>query len=85
MEIVLNVKNRIQEVTLPDGISQILFQVSRTDCKDILLELIHADGQAKGKPLFKYLPKVNVKSVSSLRFMMNDYSTRPITIKMKYK
>nr|WP_321411789.1 hypothetical protein [uncultured Carboxylicivirga sp.] len=85
MEFELNVQNRNREVTLPDGTSKVKIEVSRSSCKDILLEVIDTDGQAKGKPLEKWLPEVKIKSMNGFRFMMNDFSTKPIVIKLDFK
>ncbi|MCU4162850.1 hypothetical protein [Carboxylicivirga caseinilyticus] len=82
MEFELNVQNRNKEVTLPNGTTKVKIEVSRNSCKDVLLEVVDADGQAKGKPLEKWLPEVKSKSMSGIRFMMNDFSTKPIVIKL---
>nr|WP_321452800.1 hypothetical protein [uncultured Carboxylicivirga sp.] len=85
MEFELNVQNRNKSVTLPDGTLKVKMEVSRSNCKDVLLEVVDVNGQAKGKPLEKWLPEIKSKSITRLRFMMNDFSTKPITIKLNYK
>ena len=85
MEFELNVQNRIKEVTLPAGTSKVQIAVSRSNCKDVLLEVIDQEGKAKGKPLEKWLPEIKSKSLSGLRFMMNDFSTKPIKITIDFK
>ncbi|MBS2099446.1 hypothetical protein [Carboxylicivirga linearis] len=85
MEFELNVQNRIKEVTLPDGTSKVKIGVSRSNCKDVLLEVIDQEGKAKGKPLEKWLPEIKSKSMKGLRFMMNDFSTKPIKITIDFK
>jgi len=85
MEFELNVQNRNKEVTLPDSTSKVKIVVSRSNCKDVLLEVVDQEGKAKGKPLEKWLPEIKSKSIKGLRFMMNDFSTKPITIKLDSK
>ncbi len=85
MEIELNVQNRVQVVDLLVDSKKVSIKVSRADCKDVLLEVIDSDGKAKGKPLNKCLPEITAKSISKLRFMMNDFSTRPIKITLEVK
>jgi len=80
MKIELNVQNRVQEVNLPCIIKKLKLEVSRAECMDVLLEVIDIEGRAKGKPLSKWLPEIKDQSIARLRFMMNNYSTRPITI-----
>ena len=85
IELSLSAKHRIEEVPLPEGIKQIDMSVSRSKCKDVLLEIVSDNGQAKGKPLEKWLPQVKQKGLSKLRFMMNDFSTQPIDISIRWK
>jgi len=85
VKINLSAKQRIDEFELPKGVKIINIVVSRSKCKDVLLELIDADGKAKGKPLDKYLPQIKQKNIKRLRFMMNDFSTQPIEIKLSWK
>lgn len=85
MEFELNVQNRNKEVTLPDGTSKMKIGVSQSNCKDVLLEVIDQEGKAKGKPLEKWLPEIKSNSKSGLRFMMNDFSTKPIKITLDFK
>jgi len=81
----LSAKHRIEEVPLPEGIKHIDMSVSRSKCKDVLLEIVSDNGQAKGKPLEKWLPQIKQKGLSKLRFMMNDFSTQPIDISIRWK
>lgn len=82
----INLKNRIKTVQLPEGISTIAIKVSREKCNDILLELVDKNGKAKGKPLNKYLPMIKkINNIEQLRFMMNDFSTKPITVELEYR
>ena len=86
MEINLSVKNRITSYHLKPGTKKIEIEVSRKDCKDILLELVDKDGNAKSKPLNKFLPEIrNNGDISVLRFIMNDFNTKPIAIKLFFK
>lgn len=79
----LTVKHRIETVEVPSGIKQIQITVSRNDCMDVLLELVNMQGKAKGKPLQKHLPMIlTKKQTCKLRFMMNDFSTKPILISL---
>lgn len=80
MKIELNVQNRLMEVDLPNLTKKLKLEVSRAECKDVLLEVIDSKGKAKGKPLSKWLPEIKGQSIARLRFMMNDHSTKPITI-----
>jgi len=81
----LGAQHRIDEVELPEGVKEIAISVSRAKCKDVLLELINEQGQAKGKPLEKYLPQIKQKGIRRLRFMMNDFSIQPIEISLIWK
>lgn len=81
----LNVTNRVEEVELAQSYSKIELEVSRSNCKDVLLELIDDDGNAKGKPLCKYGLEIKGKHVHKLRFTMNDFSTQPVTVSIKGK
>ncbi len=84
MEINLSVQNRVKEVTFSEIVNKVTIEVSRDNCKDVLLEVIDADGKAKGKPLQKWLPAIKQNGISGIRFMMNDFSTKPITIKIDF-
>ncbi len=84
MEIDLNIQNRVKEVTFSEIVKKLKIEVSRDNCKDVLLEVIDAEGKAKGKPLQKWLPEIKQKGIARLRFMMNDFSTKPIKIKIDF-
>lgn len=81
----LNATNRVEEVELAQSYSKIELEVSRSNCKDVLLEVIDVDGNAKGKPLCKYESVIKGKNVCKLRFLMNDFSTQPVTVSIKGK
>ncbi|WP_430816136.1 hypothetical protein [Carboxylicivirga sp. RSCT41] len=81
----LTAKSRVEQVDIPSGTKRLLLEVSRAKCKDVLLEVVDDSGQAKGKPLEKWLPHIKQKGVSALRFMMNDFSTQPIKIQITCK
>ncbi|TAJ14496.1 hypothetical protein DMA11_04810 [Marinilabiliaceae bacterium JC017] len=81
----LNVSERNVSLDVPAVTKKIFFEVSRSDCRDVLLEVVDQQGRAKGKPLDKQLPEIKGVGVSVLRFMMNDFSTRPITITVSFK
>lgn len=82
----INAKSRTASVQIPDNTKTITFTVSREKCNDVLVEAVNKEGNAKGKPLNKYLPQFKTKGeVKELRFMMNDFSTKPITITIKTK
>ncbi|GEM_PF-4862072 len=81
----LTVQNRNEEMLLPEGVKQIELVLSRLKCKDVLLELVDESGTAKGKPLEKYLPVIKQKGIRKMRFIMNDFSTQPIEIQVRWK
>lgn len=83
--IALSAKHRNEQVEIPSDTKMLLLEVSRAKCKDVLLEVFNDSGQAKGKPLEKWLPQIKQKGISALRFMMNDFSTQPIEIKITCK
>ncbi len=81
----LSARHRNEQVDITAGTKSITLEVSRCQCKDVLLEVVDENGQAKGKPLEKWLPQIKQKGVSALRFMMNDFSTQPIEIQITWK
>lgn len=81
----LSVRNRIEEVSIPEEVKSISLNVSRAKCKDVLMEVVDEQGKAKGKPLEKWLPQIKQKGIRHLRFMMNDFSTQPIEIEISWK
>ncbi|MCG8581636.1 MAG: hypothetical protein MI866_17050 [Bacteroidales bacterium] len=83
--IYLSTKNRNEQVVIPSGTKVMMLEVSRAKCKDVLLEVVDDKGQAKGKPLEKWLPQIKQKGISALRFMMNDFSAQPIEIQITWK
>ncbi|MCU4174813.1 hypothetical protein [Carboxylicivirga sp. N1Y90] len=85
MVINLDVQNRNAEIEVPQGVKWIKLSVSRPSCMDVLLEVVDINGLAKGKPLQKWLSEIKSKTVSKLRFMMNNNSTKPITISIDFK
>ena len=84
MEIELNVQQRVKDVTFSEIVKKLKIGVSRDNCMDVLLEVIDIQGRAKGKPLQKWLPEIKQNGIAGLRFMMNDFSTKPIKIKINY-
>jgi hypothetical protein len=82
MEITLTNKQRQQTVDLPNKPKEIMISTSRSNCMDVLLEVFNESGQAKSKPLQKWLPVIKTKEITSMRFTMNDFSNQPITIKI---
>ncbi len=80
----LSAKSR-NEYTELSGAKFVTIEVSRSNCKDVLLEVVDEHGKSKGKPLEKWLPQIKAKNISGLRFMMNDFSTKPIEIKLTWK
>lgn len=84
--VALNAKNRIKTIMLPEETKSISLKISREKCSDVLLELIDKNNQAKGKPLNKHLPVIKqAKELKQLRFIMNDFSTKPITIELTFR
>ncbi|MBR8537728.1 hypothetical protein KDU71_19310 [Carboxylicivirga sediminis] len=83
--VILSAKNRNEYVELTTGVKLVTIEVSRQNCKDVLLEVVDEQGQSKGKPLEKWLPQIKAKNIAGLRFMMNDFSTKPIEIKLTWK
>ena len=81
----LSARYRNEEVAIPTGVKIIMLEVSRSKCKDVLLEVVDEKGQAKGKPLEKWLPQIKLKEVRALRFMMNDFSIQPIEIQITWR
>lgn len=82
MEITLTNKHRQEKIVLTKSFNKILLQVSREQCMDILLEVFNNKGQAQSKPLQKWVPIIKKPNITTLRFTMNDYSNKPITIKI---
>lgn len=79
----LTVKHRNETIEVSAEIKEIKITVSRDNCMDVLLELVDMQGKAKGKPLQKHLPLIQTKKqLLALRFMMNDFSTRPVSISL---
>lgn len=85
ISIQLNSKKRQELVHIPEKTKKITIKVSRDKCMDVLTEIINDKGHAKGKPLQKWLPQIQVKNVSQIRFTMNDFSTKPIEIELHSK
>lgn len=83
--VILSAKNRNEYVELTTVVKLVTIEVSRQNCKDVLLEVVDEQGQSKGKPLEKWLPQIKAKNIAGLRFMMNDFSTKPIEIKLTWK
>ncbi len=81
----LSAKSRNEYIELVSGAKLVTIEVSRSNCKDVLLEVVDEHGKSKGKPLEKWLPQIKAKNISGLRFMMNDFSTKPIEIKLTWK
>ena len=81
-KIEITAKQRTHSVTVPDDTKKMSIKVSRDNCKDVLLETIDKDGRAKGKPLTKYLPSCKMNNIKQLRFTMNNFSTKPITVEI---
>ncbi len=52
---------------------------------DVLTEVINSEGEARGKPLQKWLPQIPAKNIAQIRFTMNDFSSKPIKIKLEFK
>lgn len=84
-EIQLDAKQRIQTIEIPQGATTMIISVSRDNCKDILLEIVDSNGNATGKPLTKYIPSCKLNKSKKLRFSMNNFSTKPITIELMLK
>jgi len=77
----LHSKKRQVNCTLNTESKVFEFEVSRNDCRDVLVEFIDKDGNAQCKPLAKCVPLVKIKKeIFSIRFTMNDMSTKPIEI-----
>ena len=86
MTINLTSQNRTSQATIPHGTKKITLTVSREKCSDVLLECVDLEGKAKGKPLNKYLPGFPTKGkIAQLRFIMNDFSVKPIEITLIFK
>ncbi|MBS2212357.1 hypothetical protein KEM09_13155 [Carboxylicivirga mesophila] len=83
--VILSATNRNEYVELTTVVKLVKIEVSRQNCKDVLLEVVDEQGQSKGKPLEKWLPQIKAKNIAGLRFMMNDFSTKPIEIKLTWK
>lgn len=83
--VILSAKKRNEYVELTTVVKLVTIEVSRQNCKDVLLEVVDEQGQSKGKPLEKWLPQIKAKNIAGLRFMMNDFSTKPIEIKLTWK
>lgn len=83
--VILSATNRNEYVELTTVVKLVTIEVSRQNCKDVLLEVVDEQGQSKGKPLEKWLPQIKAKNIAGLRFMMNDFSTKPIEIKLTWK
>ncbi len=81
----LSAKSRSEYIEIVSGAKLVAIEVSRSNCKDVLLEVVDEQGQSKGKPLEKWLPQIKAKNIAGLRFMMNDFSTKPIEIKLTWK
>lgn len=79
----LSASNRNAEVDISEGIKKIKIEVSRENCKDILCEVVNSNGNAKGKPLNKWLPQIK-SPIKQIRFMMNNFSIKPIEIKISF-
>ncbi len=81
MEIInLTAQERNKGLKVSNGTNTINIEVLRSKCKDVLLELAGVITKQGDKPMQRYLPQIKVKDVKLLRFMMNDFSTKPIGI-----
>ena len=84
-KIELSKDKRVNELELLSAPKKIKIEVSREKCNDILLEMVDFTGMATCKPLHKVLPVIKVtRPIHKLRFIMNDFSTKPITIMLSY-
>lgn len=82
----LNAKNRVVHCELSIASKALEFEVSRKDCKDVLVEFVDELGNAQSKPLEKCLPSVKLKKeIVSIRFIMNEMSVKPIDVNIFYK
>lgn len=81
MTINLSKEKRFADIELPFATKKASIKVSRSKCNDILVEMVDVDGMATSKPLHKILPEIkSKKQLIKLRFIMNDFSTKPIAI-----
>ncbi|WP_439183776.1 hypothetical protein [Carboxylicivirga taeanensis] len=81
----LSAANRNAYLELEVPARWVSIEVSRHNCKDVLLEVVDENGQSKGKPLEKCVPQIKASNIKGLRFMMNDFSTKPIEIQLTWK
>jgi len=81
----LSAKERQASIIMENHPKTIALEASRENCKDILTEIFDEKGNAQCKPLQKILPQLKSKTpITQLRFTMNDFSTKPITIIINY-
>ena len=81
----LNKNNRYAELNLPLVTGKIKIKVSREKCNDVLVEVVDEAGNALSKPLHKIIPELKPKkAVAKMRFIMNNFSTSPIEIKLSF-
>ena len=80
--VTLNKGLRFSDIDIVPATKSISLDVSRSDCREVLVEFVDLTGNAKSKPLNKCLTPIKMKGVLKLRFIMNDMSTRPIEIKV---
>ena len=72
---------RLVEIELSLASKKIKLAATREKCNDVLVEMVDEDGMATSKPLHKILPEIKSKKpLIKIRFLMNDFSTKPITI-----
>jgi len=83
--ILLTSKKRQETCNIPANTKKIKIETSREKCMDVLTEVINSEGEARGKPLQKWLPQIPAKNIAQIRFTMNDFSSKPIKIKLEFK
>lgn len=84
-EVVLHLKKRHEILLVPQGMTVVKFTPSRTNCADVLVEMVTSAGHAKGNPLHKFRKPFNMgNEVKQIRFTMNNFSSAPISIKMEF-
>ncbi len=84
MNIKIDKANRQQEFILQKKNKKLKLEVSRKDCRDILVEFIDINGVAKSKPLNKCVEEMKLNNIEKIRFTMNEMSVKPIEIKLLY-
>jgi len=83
MQVELSAQNRQQVILVPPGCEKMNVKVSREKCHDVLVVMIDHKGNVRSKPLHKVLPFIkDTHEQASLRFTMNNFSTKPISIEL---